>query len=73
MVINKSGNDTTEKSLIFEYINDKDISMDERIEKCIGYFPGDVRNDLLASKEYRTMLLKKSLSKMLVTLEGEGK
>ncbi|MGV3489525.1 MAG: FAD binding domain-containing protein [Tuberibacillus sp.] len=52
-------------------LNDKNKTVDARIEEALVQLPGPVRNDWIASAEYRLFVFKNTLQDMFAALEVE--
>ncbi|MED4172803.1 xanthine dehydrogenase family protein subunit M [Halalkalibacterium halodurans] len=55
-----------------QWLNDHQLSTEQRIEKAIEQVPAPIVNDVHGSSEYRTFVLKNTLTDVLNELEGEG-
>ncbi|TPE67925.1 FAD binding domain-containing protein [Halalkalibacterium halodurans] len=55
-----------------QWLNDHQLSTEQRIEKSIEQVPAPIVNDVHGSSEYRTFVLKNTLTDVLNELEGEG-
>src|SRR5699024_8267508 len=53
-----------------EVLNNRSLTMEERMEKVIMLLPKPVLDDMHASKRYRTFILKRLLMKMMEQMEG---
>jgi CO/xanthine dehydrogenase FAD-binding subunit len=56
---------------IEQAINDRNLSIEERVEKSLAYLPEPILNDEEGSAGYRLFVLKNTLEDIIVELEGE--
>lgn len=52
-------------------INQTGLPIDERIARALEYLPAPILNDIEGSKEYRLFVLKNTLRKIIVEMEGK--
>ncbi|HEX9062377.1 MAG TPA: xanthine dehydrogenase, partial [Clostridia bacterium] len=53
-----------------EYLNDRSISREARVENTVNNLPAPVLNDISGSDSYRRFVLKNTLCSVLESLEG---
>ncbi|PGL69871.1 FAD binding domain-containing protein [Bacillus sp. AFS055030] len=51
-------------------LNNTNSSVEERIQKAIQFIPGEILDDVEGSKEYRLFVLKNTLEKIMIEMEG---
>jgi len=56
-----------------EYINNKRVSNEKRIEQAISHLPAPIFGNIQGSSEYKKFVLKNLLDYTLKTLDGEGR
>ncbi|MBZ9686852.1 FAD binding domain-containing protein [Clostridium estertheticum] len=56
-----------------EYINNKTVSKEKRIEQAISHLPAPIFGNIQGSSEYKKFVLKNLLDYTLETLDGEGR
>lgn len=55
---------------IEEAFNDRNLSVQDRIDKAVALLPADIRSDDMASAEYREALWRQDLAEMIEEMEG---
>ena len=56
-----------------EYINNKNVSKEKRIEQAISHLPAPILGNMQGSSEYKKFVLRNLLDYTLEILDGEGK